>query len=105
MKDLNEFYCTLEGKQVDKKCKHSLVDGCLREQNPCCCLRYKWPTPEQFEIEQGRPYGDKEPVWVKDPKYISWAIMWYETARTIKNGKIVCASTPYGQPPKDYSPF
>jgi len=85
-------------------CDAAISNGC--EGLSCGECHRKWPTPEQFKEEYGEEYPDDGAIYfVEDDFYrdeISWKAGTYKD--DFSSAYIVCACTPFGNPPADWRP-
>jgi hypothetical protein len=104
-----DYFCSRYTGEI--ACMERLVSF---ENCPTCeCYHRKYPTPEQYREEYGENYPDDGAVFfrvTKEPynvEFGDWHLGEYKDAITDIGdgyGQIVCACTPWGNPPADWRP-
>ena len=102
----NDFYCAAD-MYKDGYC--DLYDEDCEGYGSCKHCHRKHPTPEQFREEYGEEYPDDGAVYLlcEDSSIKDWTVQTYAKAEEAcyKKKFIVCASTPFGNPARDWRPL
>ena len=107
-----DLYCiTGFMRKTNEKCfgfnSYLCTDNVAHRNGVCPFVRYKWPTPEQYEKEYGRKYPDDAAVYVllDDSEPGIWHTCDFNRAKLLSPGQpVVCACTPFGEPPEGWMP-
>lgn len=105
-------------KTLYKSCDiETLVDRTDFEANKCNCDKYcryfrnKYPTPEQWEEENGMKLGDDAPVWYCFVDSEKWYMYTYANAKLVQSqirppeDKFIIVADPiWGRPPANWRP-
>lgn len=108
-----DFYCSAD-EYDNGNCKRILKPGHYDQSgcNGCKFLNRKWPTPEQYREEYGQDYpkdGAVYLLWTLGER-TEWTICNYRDGRSYLQDTprvhriIICACTPWGNPPADWRP-
>lgn len=109
-----DWYCQLNAYTntvLRKTCGHGTRTRNCEEIELCRARHRKWPTPEQFLEEYGFKYPDDGAVWERFKKPLTEGVpeKWLLVYHSHRYGNeaatdCVCACTPWGKPPDDWSP-